>query len=214
MITLLLGLLVSGSFAEVVPDTEVQQHFEERTTTRRAFTTAITVPQPLSVGYQLTFPELPSFQFFAEGGYFYFPLSGRLKKVSAWSIQAGARFFPTQSWWYVSGALGFRQIGLGTDISNLKLDGVSLANNADLSLNAAIIGVTLGGQWFLSQNVAFGVELGVQVPIPGLHGGATEIVQDSPDGTDLSVDDADALYRITSIPVPQLALVRFVWFLD
>jgi hypothetical protein len=208
MIFWLIGLLLPVIQAEEIPELEV------RTTTRHAITTAITVPQPLSIGYQVIYPDLPSIHFFAEGGYFYFPLSGRLKKISAWSVQVGARYFVTDSWWYISGTLGFRQVGLGTDISNLKLDGVSLANSADLSLNAAIIGVMVGGQWSLSQNVVLSAELGVQVPIPGLHGGNTKIVQDVSDGTDLSVDDSDALARITSMPVPQLALVRFIWYLD
>ena len=202
-------LLSISAFAEDTPALE-----QKPAVTRRAITTGITVPQPLTVGYELTYPELPELHFFAEGGYFYFPLSGRLKKISVWSIQAGARYFPFSDWFYATGALGFRQVGLGTDISNLKLDGVSLANNADLTLNAAIFDVGVGGQWFLSPKVAFSVELGVQLPIPGLHGGNTTIVQDVPDGTDLSVDDSDALERITNIPLPQIALVRFIWYID
>lgn len=196
-------LLGISAYAEEVP-----------AITRHALTTAIMVPQPLSVGYEFIDPELPSLHFFAEGGYFSYSLSSRIKKISIWSLQAGTRFFPFDDWFYASGALGFRQIGLGTDISNLKLDGVSLANNADLTLNAAILGVCVGGQWSLSQNVAISFELGVQLPIPLLHGGNTTIVQDVPDGTDLSVDDADALERITNIPLPQIALVRFIWYID
>ena len=203
MIGLLLGLLFVSVHADevVVP-------------TRHAITAGITVPQPLALGYEITYPDLPELHFFAEGGYFYLPLSGRVKKISVWSLEAGARYFPFDNWLYFSGALGFRQIGLGTDISSLKLDGVSLANNADLTLNAAIVGVSMGGQWFLSPKLAISAELGVQLPIPLLHGGHTSIVQDVPDGTDLSVDDTDALYRITSIPLPQIALVRFIWYID
>lgn len=182
--------------------------------TQKSVTLGITVPQPLSVGYELIYSWAPNFHFFAEGGYFKLPLSGRLKSISTWSVQAGTRFFPkVDGWLYVGGALGFRQIGLGTDISNLKLDGVSLANSADLTLNAVIVGVTVGGQWHLSEKLSFNVELGVQLPIPGLHGGNTQIVQDVPDGTDLSVDDEDALERITNLPVPQIALFRLIWAL-
>ena len=182
--------------------------------THHAITTAITVPQPLSLGYEIMDSDLPALHFFAEGGYFKLPLSGKLKNFSVWSVQAGARYFPFENCWFLSGALGFRQIGLGTDISNLKLDGVSLANNADLTLNAAIFDLAVGGQWNLSPKVAISVQLGVQLPIPGLHGGSTSIVQDVPDGTDLSVDDSDALSRITNIPVPEIALVRFIWYID
>ncbi len=198
-------LNVHAEEAEVIP---------ELVSTRHAITTAITVPQPLSLGYEIIYPDLPMIHFFAEGGYFKLPLSGRLKSFSIWSVAAGARIFPVENWLYFSGALGFRQIGLGTDISNLKLDGVSLANNADLTLNAALFDLAIGGQWFLSEKVAISFELGVQLPIPGLHGGSTEIVQDVSDGTDLSVDDADALSRLTNIPIPQIALVRFIWYLD
>jgi len=187
---------------------------EERTTVRHGIITAITVPQPLALGYEVIYPSIPELHFFAEGGYFVMPLSGHLKNASVWSIQAGARFFPFDNWFYLAGSLGFRQVGLGTDISNLQVNGVSLANTADLRLNAAILGLAVGGQWFLSPKVAFSFDLGVQLAIPLLHGGNTSIVQDTPDGTDLSVDDADALYRITSIPLPQIALVRFIWYID
>lgn len=211
MIFFLILCLSGSAYATEVAETSIE---EVRTTTRHGFTTGIVLPQPLSIGYEVIYPELPSLHFFVEGGYFTLPLSGRLKRASIWSVEVGTRWFPFQNCWYLSGTLGFRQIGLSTDISNLKLDGVSLANNADLTLNAAIAGVTVGGQWYLSPKVAFTAELGLQLPIPSLHGGKTRIVQDVPDGTDLSVDDADALSRITSIPVPQIALARFIWYID
>jgi len=211
MILWVLGILFSiSAHAEDSPVTKV----EERTTTRHGIITAITVPQPLSVGYEVIYPELPELHFFAEGGYFKMPLSGHLKNASVWSIQAGARYFPFENWFYLAGTLGFRQVGLGTDISNLQVNGVSLANTADLKLNAAILGVAVGGQWFLSPKVAISFDLGIQLAIPLLHGGNTDIVQDNPDGTDLTVDSSDALYRITSIPLPQIALVRFIWYID
>jgi hypothetical protein len=180
---------------------------------RHALTAGMVLPQPLSLGYEYIHPNLDQFHFYAEGGYFYWPLSSRLKSISAWSLQAGTRFFPLQNWFYVSGALGFRQIGVGADISSLKMDGVSLANSADLKLNAAIVGIALGGQWSINADMALGVDLGVQLPIPLLHGGTTEIIQDQPDGSDLSVDDSAALYRISGMPVPQIALIRFIWYI-
>ncbi len=72
---------------------------------------------------------------------------------------------------------------------------------------------SLGGQWSINADMALAVDLGVQLPIPLLHGGTTEIVQDQPDGTDLSVDDSDALYRISGMLVPQIALIRFIWYI-
>ena len=186
---------------------------EKVTTIRHGITAGMTLPQPLSLGYEHILSELPQFHFFAEGGYFYWPLSSRLKNISAWSLQAGTRYFPLHNWFYVSGALGFRQLGVGADISNLKMDGVSLANTADLKLNAAILGVAMGGQWNINADMALAVDLGVQLPIPLLHGGTTEIIQDQPDGTDLDVDDSDALYRISGMVVPQIALIRFIWYI-
>ncbi len=179
---------------------------------RRALTLGLMLPQPISVGYETVFPGLELFHFFAEGGYFSLPLSSRLKNISTWSIQAGTRYFPLQNWLYLSGSLGFRQIGVGADISSLKMDGVSLANDANLTLNSAIIGLCVGGQWNLNESMALTFEAGAQLPLPWLHGGKTTIVQDVPDGTDLSVDDSDALYRISGMPVPQIALVRFIWY--
>ncbi len=181
---------------------------------RQALTTGISVPQPLTVGWEMDSLAIPELHFFAEGGYFYLPLSSRLKNFSVWSVQAGARYFPFQNWVYFSGALGYRQLGLGADISNLKMDGVSLANQANLSLKAALLNLCAGGQWFLSPKVALSAEIGFQLPIPLLHGGSTSIIQDQPDGTDLGVDDQDALERITGMLLPQIALVRFIWYID
>ena len=226
MILLVLSFLWSSAHAQMPPlpgpvtdvipalENKVEQKAEERTSTRHGIISAITVPQPLSLGYEVIYPGLPALHFFAEGGYFKMPLSGHLKNASVWSVQAGTRFFPFENWFYAACTLGFRQVGLGTDISNLQVNGVSLANTADLKLNAAIFGVAVGGQWSLSPKVAISFDLGVQLAIPLLHGGNTSIVQDNPDGTDLSVDDSDALYRITSIPLPQIALVRFIWYID
>ena len=194
---------------------KVAPDFEERLTPRHAITTGIEVPQPLSIGYEITYPSLPMLHFFAEGGYFYMPLNGSLKKAVIWSVQGGARYFPFQSWWYLTGSLGFRQIELAANISNLQVNGVALANDADLFLNAMIVNTAVGGQWFLSKNVAISVELGVQLPVPGLHGGVTSIVQTSTqNGLDLSTDSSNALEAITNNPIPQIALVRFIWYID
>ncbi len=202
------ALAIEAGSVDAVPASAPTQGY------RHAFSTGISVPQPLTLGWEMDDLSMPEVHFFAEGGYFFLPLSSRLKDVSIWSIQAGARYFPLHNWLYLSGALGFRHIGLGADISSLKMDGVSLANDANLSLNAAVANLCAGGQWFLSPNVALAAELGFQLPIPGLHGGSTTIIQDTPDGTDLSVDDTDALRRITGMSLPQIALIRFIWYIQ
>lgn len=202
-------LLMAGIFWGAITMAE-----EEPRSLQHGITAGISVPQPLTLGYERTFADLPSIHFFGEGGYFALPLSGNLKKVSVWGVSVGARYFPLENWLYATGALGFRQMGLSSDLSKLQIDGVSLANNADLTLNAIIADLGVGGQWFLSSRLALSVEVGMQLPIPGLHWGSTEIVQNVPDGTDLSVDDEDALDRITGMPLPKIALVRFIWYID
>jgi len=207
MILVLLGLLLSiSSRAEEVPVSATPM-------VRHAFTAEFTVPQPLSLGYEMIFPDLPALHFFGEAGYFYLPLTGHLENATAWSLQAGARFFPFQNWFYLSGALGFRQIGLAANISTLEVGGSPIANDANLALNAIFFGAAVGGQWFLSQKLAISFDLGVQLPIPGLHWGTTTIEPITGGQANLSVDSTD-LTTVTNLPVPQIALVRFIWYID
>jgi hypothetical protein len=181
---------------------------------RWGLTAGISLPQPLTVGGEWIDSSWPELRYFFEGGYFSLPMSSRVNQIDIWSVQVGARYFPLQNWVYASGGLGFRHIGLGADISSLKMDGVSLANDANLSLNAVVANLCAGGQWQISKRFSLAAELGFQIPIPGLHGGSTTIVQEEPDGTDLSVDDSDALKRVTGISIPQIALIRFIWYIE
>jgi hypothetical protein len=181
-----------------------------------AVTAAITVPQPLTIGIERKFDVENQLSAFLEGGWFKYSFGeGKSRSVKDYSIISGVRYRPFLNWLTLTGELGFRHIGVQVDISNLKMDGQSLANTATLGVNALFLGILVGGQWLISENVAVGFDVGLQMSVPLAHGGKVDIRQNPSqvDGSDLSVDDEEVMKRISSIPIPQIALARFVWYI-
>jgi hypothetical protein len=107
--------------------------------------------------------------------------------------------------------VGYRQIGITVDISNLKQDGVSLANSAALSLGTFYTALGIGYDWKVSEGFGLAFDLGYQFAL--LHTGAIQINSIEDDGTDNSVDDAREMKRISGLPVPQIAVLRAIWYL-
>lgn len=178
-----------------------------------AFTTAVSLPQPLVIGIQTRRPDSPKFDAFFEGGFFKYPLTSSNRSVSEYGLQAGVRYHPFANWFYVTGELGFRHIGINVDISNLKQDGVALANTAQGSIGTFYTGVLVGGEWRIFTNFALAFDVGYQFAI--FHTGSITIVTDpsQDDGTDYSVDDSKEMKRISGLPIPQIALFRLVWYI-
>jgi hypothetical protein len=179
-----------------------------------ALTTAVAFPQPLTLGIQVHKTDTPDFDAFYEAGFFKYPLTNATRSFSDYSIDAGVRWHPFHNWFYTSAALGYRQIGISVDISNLKQDGLALANSATLSIGTFFLGLLVGGEWKLTSNVSFAFDLGIQLAL--LHTGGIEIhadpAQDS-DPNDLTVDDNKELRRISGLPLPQIAILRFIWYI-
>lgn len=209
MIHLLLALLYS--FTAKAEDIATVISPSSQNHTHYALTTAIAVPQPLTIGVQVHQDAVPSLDAFLEGGFFKYPLTSSSRSFSDYSFEAGLRYHPFQNWFYTTGEIGFRHIGVTVDISNLKQDGVALANSATLSLGTFFFGLLIGGEWDLSQNISFAFDLGMQFAL--IHTGGITIQADpSQDpGTDLSVEDAAEMKRISGLMLPQVALARLIF---
>lgn len=178
-----------------------------------AFTTAVAIPQPLTIGVQAHRTNQPDLDAFYEAGFFKYPLSASTRSGSDYTFEAGLRYHPFANWFYVAGELGFRHIGVNVDISNLKQDGVALANTATLSLGTFFAGFLAGGEWRLAEHFALAFDLGLQLAL--IHTGSITINADPSqiDGTDNSVDDQKELKRISGLPLPQIAVFRLVWYI-
>jgi hypothetical protein len=184
-----------------------------RPKTDLAVTVAIALPQPLTFGIQGHREDSKNIDIFFEGGFFKYPITSSDRSFSDYSFQAGVRYHPFRNWFYVTGELGFRELGVSVDISNLKQGGVALANTATLSDGTFFFGALIGGEWKMSTHLSLAFDLGIQIAL--LHTGSVEIhgdpSQDS--GADLSVDDSEVLSRISGLPLPQIAILRVLWYL-
>jgi len=175
--------------------------------------TGIEFPQPLTLGVQYKTDALPAWDAFYKVGFFDFPFSNGSRAVSIYSMEVGARYHPLLNGFYVAGQLGFRKIGVTVDISNLKQDGVSLASTATASLGTVYTGILLGHEWRLSPRLSLAVDAGIQFAL--IHSGGITITMDpgQDDGTDNSVSDQKEMRRISGLPLPQIAVLRLVWYI-
>ncbi len=175
--------------------------------------TGIEFPQPLTLGVQYKTDALPAWVAFYKAGFFAYPFSGGGRSVSIYSMEIGARYHPFLNGFYVAGQLGFRKAGVTVDISNLKQDGVSLASTATASLGTVYTGLLLGHEWRLTPKFSIAVDAGMQFAL--IHSGGITISADPSldDGTDNSVSDQKEMRRISGLPVPQIAVLRLVWYI-
>ena len=175
--------------------------------------TGVEFPQPLTLGVQYRTDELPAWDAFYKAGFFAYPFSGGSRSVSIYSMEIGARYHPFLNGFYVAGLLGFRKVGVTVDISNLKQDGVSLANTATASLGTVYTGALLGYEWRLSPKFSIAFDAGMQFAL--LHSGGITITTNpgADDGTDNSVSDQKEMRRISGLPLPQIAVFRLVWYI-
>lgn len=181
-----------------------------RAGTTLALTTAVQFPQPLTIGIEAKRDSNPNVVAFFEGGFFKYPFSGSSRSVSDYSIETGIRYHPFSSGFFVTGELGFRHIGVNVDISNLKQDGIALANTAVGSIGTYYLGLLAGYQWKLTQSLSLAMDLGIQLAL--LHSGSITINPiNNEDGTDYTVEDSKEMNRISGLPVPQIAVFRLIW---
>jgi hypothetical protein len=175
--------------------------------------TGLEFPQPLTLGVQYKTDALPAWVAFYKAGFFSYPFSGGSRSVSIYSMEIGARYHPFVNGFYVAGQLGFRKAGVTVDISNLKQDGVSLANTATASLGTVYTGLLLGYEWRLGPKFSIAMDAGIQLAL--IHSGGITISADPSldDGTDNSVSDQKEMRRISGLPVPQIAVLRLVWYI-
>lgn len=176
-----------------------------------ALTTSITVPQPLALGVQANWDSLPGWEVYAEGGYFRYPWSNSSRQFADYSFQVGVRVHPFSNWFFVATELGYRHIGLLADISSLKQGGQALASTAQLSIKSFFLALLVGGEWQISDSLSYAFDLGLQFEV--IRSGGVNILPDpnDPDPGDLTVNTDAALSRISSLPLPQVALIRLIW---
>ncbi|MBS1957880.1 MAG: DUF3575 domain-containing protein [Bdellovibrionales bacterium] len=180
---------------------------------RLGVVTAITVPQPLSVGLEAIPSFDPDLSFFVEGGYFRLSF-GNNRILNDWTAMVGVRYHPWSDWFLIGIEFGYRHVGFNADISSYKSDGEApLASSAGLSLNTVFFGLIVGGQWPLSENVSIGVDLGAQLSPISWGNVTVNADQSAADPTDPYVDASDAMGRISKLPLPQIALVRLIWYI-
>jgi len=175
-----------------------------------SFTMAISVPQPLLLGVQASWDSLPGWEAYFEAGYFRYPWSNSSRQFADYSFQFGVRVHPFKNWFFIASELGYRQIGLLADISSLKQGGQPLASTAQLKIDSLFLALLVGGEWSLSDSLSFAFDLGLQFEV--IRTASVSILPDpnDPDPGDLSVN-ADPLSRVSSLPLPQLALIRLIW---
>lgn len=178
---------------------------------RWAILTAITVPQPLAVGVLRELASHPDLAYYVEGGWFRFGF-GNNRAINDWSVSVGVRYRPRSDWFVTGLSFGYRRVGLTADISGLQAEGEPIASRASLDLNALFFGIFVGGQWPLSSQVSIGFDLGAQLAVVP-WGDVTIDSAPGADNTDLSVDASRSMRRIANLPIPQIALVRVIWYL-
>ncbi len=182
---------------------------------RIGVTGAVSLPQPLLVGVRLRPESAPDWESYFEGGWFRygFGTDESSRTVSSTTLKGGVRYHPFSNAWFLASEIGFRHVNLSVDISNLKLDGVALAKTAELGLGTVFGGVSLGGEWLLTPGFALGFDFGVQLAL--LHAGSITIhaAPDQESSSDNTVSDKKVMDRISGLPLPQIAVLRLVWYL-
>lgn len=182
---------------------------------RVGVTGAVSLPQPLLLGVRLRPDSAPDWESYFEGGWFRYGFGSdeSSRTLSSSTIKGGVRYHPFSNAWFLASEFGFRYVNLEVDISNLKLDGVAMAKTAELGLGTFFGGVSVGWEWFLTPGFALGFDLGVQLAL--LHAGSITIhaAPDQEGLGDNTVSDKKVMDRISGLPLPQIAVLRLVWYL-
>lgn len=179
---------------------------------------AVNLPQPLIIGIRAHRPGETQLSWFADGGYFYFPIGGGSGRYfNAFSLQAGARYSPREGLpYFASAALGYRSLGVTLDMSNYTIDGVAPANQAAVNLYTLHAQLAVGAEWKISRRLALGFDLGVQIPVLGWGGMNllnTATGENSSNSATLAVDGSTAIGRWARLILPQATLIRLTWLM-
>jgi hypothetical protein len=182
---------------------------------RVGVTGAVSLPQPLLLGVRLKPDSAPDWESYFEGGWFRYGFGSdeSSRTLSSTTVKGGVRYHPFSNAWFIASELGFRHMNVSVDISNLKLDGVAMAKSAELGFGTFFGGVSVGGEWSLTPGFALGFDLGVQLAL--LHAGSITIhaAPDQEGLSDNTVSDKKVMDRISGLPLPQIAVLRLVWYL-
>lgn len=180
---------------------------------------AIGGPQPVQIGYQMPLlspfeaVRKTDFRAFVDAGWFQLGFANN-KRISLWSAQVGTQWFPWAGrGWSFSTAVGFRRASVTADISSIQTDGEPLASVANMPLHSVFVALGAGYEWRLGRSHALGIELGIQLSVISWGGVNIEANPNASEAIDLTVEDSEVARRIGGLKLPQIALIRWIWYI-
>jgi len=183
---------------------------------------SLAAPQPLKLGAEIYCTADDFFcserlRYYMNVGYIQYPFSSSSTSFSIFSVEAGTRYFPWQSVFYVGLGLGYRQMGVSANISAFQVEGETVATSANMNLSTPYLSPTLGVNISVGKSIFLGFDLGVQVPI--FAAGSLKMI-DSTTGTTsdtsavLKVTSDRAMGRIAGLIIPTVTLIRFSYYMN
>ncbi len=177
-------------------------------------TFALGIPQPLQFGAEARctrreedgFCSLPV-RAYVEGGWFFVPFGGGKYKITLWSAQVGVRT-ASPSGWFAGLGLGYRKATLNANLSEFKLDGVSLASRGIFRAHSWFVQPTVGWRFRFSESFFLQTDVGLQVPIFG--SASIEFTPGDEDAVNLGAEQR-GVERIGKLIAPVFTLFRLIW---
>ncbi len=168
-------------------------------------------PQPLQLGCQI-FSD-PTFRVFSDIGFIRFPPSGDSKFIRLFNYQVGTMWFPFNSWFFLSGAMGYRRIGLAADMSGFKIGDQVVSSKGEIDLHTFYFAPSFGILMNISERISLGIDFGAQIALysVGNMNFSNDKGEDSSNSADLATDSSRAFSRIAALLVPQVTLIKLVW---
>ena len=172
----------------------------------------VTFPQPLRIGVEARTDTKVRYYF--GGGYFKYPLGSSTHQFSVMSFDGGARYFPHFYGLYASLGLGYRRVGVTTNVSAFQIEGQAVASSASLALNTIFFFPSIGINFGLTKKLFIGFDIGVQYAL--IAWGSLNMNADglSTNSNDLQVDNGPAMNRVAGLLVPEITILRLSWVLD
>ena len=172
----------------------------------------VTFPQPIRIGVEARTDT--KVRYFFGGGYIKYPFSESTHQFSVMSFEGGARYFPHFYGLYAGLGLGYRRVGVTTNVSAFQIEGQAIATSASLALNTIYLFPSIGINFGLTKKLFIGFDIGVQYALAAW--GSLNMNADglTTNPNDLQVDNGPAMNRVAGLLVPEITLFRLSWVLD
>lgn len=178
----------------------------------------VSFPELLQLGVrtrcqQECLPMLQDLEFHLSGGGMLYPWVRSDRSFEVLGVQAGTRWFPGQSSFFLLMDLGYRHVGVAADLSFLQIEGETVASSTSVSFSTLYVKPGFGVSFSLGQSWRFEMELGVQ--LPWLSSGRMSFLnqatgENSSNSARLQTNSDVAMSRIAGLILPQVTLARFV----